>query len=266
MARYRQGLRVRFINPDSEMPDEGVIDSVLIDSQRPTADPFDIDEYLLRGSDGSFYEVINDEILGLATPDNPPNLGGNLVVGADPVGTVNADGTFTTGTATVINGGINGAFAEYTSRPFSFTVPAQPREEPLPAPPEDAPFAQFGAGILAADYTPRRGATRFFRFRIPVGGEGIVLTPAVIWGEYKFIDANGRVWVNQFQDPEVRNGRRLFDELDIAWMKESDLVLQRARQQLSNPTKLNSKKLRRKYGDMPVIKEESYYASKKYIA
>lgn len=124
--------------------------------------------------------------------------------------------------------------------------------------------------IVGNDYKPTIRSTRLVFFTINIGR---VVTPRLIEGEYCFCEEDGTIWVNEFQKPSMKKFYTSRDTVhNIKWMtleaydrSEQDV---QAITNLALSLKTGSKKksLRMKYKQMPVVKEEKYYASKEFIA
>jgi hypothetical protein len=155
-------------------------------------------------------------------------------------------------------------------------LPEPERVEPIALPPI-LPAPERPGGVMTYHYRldDLSRITNLFAFRL--GGTGRVLTPRVAEGtrdQLEFADANGIVWVNNFQHSEVSDMIHATDTFGIHWVQKIDYIrlverrrdtatLRTGRVSLSGFPK---KRLRRKYDKMPEIKEAKYYADKKFIA
>lgn len=141
---------------------------------------------------------------------------------------------------------------------------------------QDVPKVENQKTILNADdnrrnitiphYTSAQDVQQLYYFTIPhIAGKNIILTP-FMEDVLVFKDENGATWYNQYKFPNVRHWG-VPDTLGTYWMRSDEYL---KRMLLTPKPKLSPyrtrKKLRMKYDSMPTIKEETYYATKDYIA
>lgn len=132
--------------------------------------------------------------------------------------------------------------------------------------------------VQREDYRPTSRSERFFKFNIP-GNAGITLIPHynVTFGTMDFTSPDGDTWSNTFENAAVTNIRPIvLDNIGVNWASRRDLMEQRravqgqatpvTRDTTVSNAKRPKKKLRRKYKEMPKIREEKYYATKEFIA
>jgi hypothetical protein len=128
--------------------------------------------------------------------------------------------------------------------------------------------------VTVENYIPRSNHTRFVRFKLRNSDEELVLLPTLTTlSSIVFIDDHGREWVNSHQVsrillPNYRSHTLSDIPLGVRWMLRSTLQLLDTRElsTLLVKSEKKKKKLRHKYGKMPVIKEEKNYVGKDYIA
>lgn len=142
--------------------------------------------------------------------------------------------------------------------------------------------------ISQADYNPLISSQRVVSFPIlnkhhfsrgvrPQRGVTICLTPIlrrddndIIWIDndgFRYLNSIQNRDVDRIQDPE--GVLTYFDNVRITWAKQSTLIHQLGRGMIGVPGKKAGtlrKKLKHKYGKMPVIKSEDNYAGKNFIA
>jgi hypothetical protein len=138
--------------------------------------------------------------------------------------------------------------------------------DPVPIPREEVTLIDVNAenfanlGLSPNDYTPSRDSTRHCIITLT---NGLRLTPRrVIGGGYIFRDDNRTIWVNEFQDHNMRLYATHRDVAGVMWATADD-QLNFVRN--GGAVKKEKKKLRRKY-PMPEIKQSKYYDDSKYIA
>lgn len=125
---------------------------------------------------------------------------------------------------------------------------------------ESADLTRTG-DIRSEDYILDRHRTRFIRIRIG----SMILSPVMdAVNGLVFKDEDGARWVNSISHHNVGAWSMIRDESHVCWMRFSELRELEQRGGLKSPKP--KKNLKRKYGKMPVVKEEEYYASKDYIA
>jgi hypothetical protein len=157
---------------------------------------------------------------------------------------------------------------------------AEPRVRPtIPTPTECLTIV----GVTAQDYTPRLDASRLLSFRFRRNDfireeRQPLMIPQLnpVEDVIEFRDEEGNLWFNVIQHQEMRRyGNLRYDTNNIEWIRADDFFTEQARARANRPVGIPSpygskyspkKKLRRKWGEMPIIKEEKHYADKKYIA
>jgi hypothetical protein len=78
---------------------------------------------------------------------------------------------------------------------------------------------------------------------------------------------SGGIWVNEYADSRILNTDYYRDNLRVKWASRDSLWRYLERNGIPIPALYPKKKLRRKYKEMPKIKEEKYYGnSKEFIA
>lgn len=132
---------------------------------------------------------------------------------------------------------------------------------------------QNRGSIQREDYRPTHRSDRLFRFVI--GGATLVPRYNVAFGTMDFTCVEtGDIWTNTFENAAVTNvDNKIVDHIGIFWTTRREIMEHRRNGQpipiprdAANNAKRPKKKLRRKYKEMPKIREEKYYATKEYIA
>lgn len=152
----------------------------------------------------------------------------------------------------------------------------QTEPEPQRQPEIERRVPTTSLGVTRNDYRPSLGeVTRLTTFTLREDvtrniRAGIQLIPQVSRESasgYEFKDTEDNAWVNQFQHSRVEMYSGIRDIFGIHWMLKSEFSDREVARITGNPYSAKPrKKLRHKYGKMPVIKDEKHYAGKEYIA
>lgn len=170
------------------------------------------------------------------------------------------------------------------TRPTAVLPPVVNLENLMTGPEQNVgltPISQF-------DYTPTTSSSRVVNFAVinrslftrgqrPARGIGLSLTPTLRQGDNAIIwvSGDGTVFINSIQN---RNVERIqdpegvltyFDAVRIIWTRQTTLANQLQRGLIDISSKKGDKfrkKLKHKYGNMPVVKSEDHYAGKNFIA
>jgi hypothetical protein len=259
MPAYQVNDRVEFIHPENEDHYVGTIVDVFPDPEGFEADDAYVIEYENEDEEEDEVEVYTPDIVMLTA--GPTYNARRQQIPLPAQGTTTGS-AFTTTITT-------------SSRPWISIDETFFAPEPAPLPTPNLPQVQECrsiTGLRRDDYTPTTDSTRLFSFRILRQGDlrEVLVAPTfnTRHGGIEFVDEGGNVWLNHFQQEGINRFRRRFDRFDIGWMLKSEYDNEVFRARLLGtplPTR-GKKKLRHKYGEMPVIKEEKYYVSKNFIA
>jgi hypothetical protein len=128
----------------------------------------------------------------------------------------------------------------------------------------DSSNRNFDGVIGINDFRANRMRNRFFFFFI----NGTAVIPAYNATEDTvfYRTSNGTIWVNQYiHEHVIAIPERVFDNKRVAWCEKTLLDAYLLRNGMA-PLPSKKKKLRSKYKEMPIIKDEKHYATKEFIA
>lgn len=124
----------------------------------------------------------------------------------------------------------------------------------------------FPGRIVADDYVAPTNRFRYFSYR--TNGEVIMPYYNARNERIEFYSTtSGTVWVNQYQSVQLRTIPRellSIDNMGVLWIRKTNL--ENGPQPVAPIPARKKKKLRRKYKEMPKIREEKHYAGKEFIA
>jgi hypothetical protein len=129
----------------------------------------------------------------------------------------------------------------------------------------DAAELQPTGSIGGRDYNMTAESVRFLIVTI----NGTQISPAYDARHGVIVNKtrSGGIWVNEYADSRILNTDYYRDNLRVKWASRDSLWRYLERNGIPIPALYPKKKLRRKYKEMPKIKEEKYYGnSKEFIA
>jgi hypothetical protein len=125
----------------------------------------------------------------------------------------------------------------------------------------EAAHMQALYSVTARDYKIATNSRRFLRYSV----NGLPISPSydTHHGLLVYRTGEGQVLVNEYMEPRVTNVNYFRDNCRVKWAIREELwrYFERTGQNIQNP--YPKKKLRRKYKEMPKIKEEKHYVGKK---